>query len=312
MKYKFMDYKEAMEILEIDFMDINYINSTLIKKQYRKLALKNHPDKNGNTIESKNKFQKISEAYHYLKKIIPNNHNENNEEEDYFKSTIYFDLLQNFIKTVFQDNYNDYISLIINEIINTSKKITASLFDNLSKEIVLNIYNFLSSNRNTLNLSNDILLNIREILEKKYDNVEIYKLNPSIDDLLLNNIYKLYINNNLFLVPLWHNESYFDSSNCEIIVICEPELPANIKIDDENNLHIEIMVTINEEFISKILNNENIIIPIGSKQILLPISQIFMKKEQIIRIKKEGLSKIKKDIYDIEEKTDIIIKLIIN
>ena len=72
------------------------------------------------------------------------------------------------------------------------------------------------------------------------------------------------------------------------------------------------MVTINEEFISKILNNENIIIPIGSKQILLPISQIFMKKEQIIRIKKEGLSKIKKDIYDIEEKTDIIIKLIIN
>ena len=238
MKYKFMDYKEAMEILEIDFMDINYINSTLIKKQYRKLALKNHPDKNGNTIESKNKFQKISQAYHYLKKIIPNNNNENNEEEDYFKSTIYFDLLQNFIKTVFQDNYNDYISLIINEIINTSKKITASLFDNLSKEIVLNIYNFLSSNRNTLNLSNDILLNIREILEKKYDNVEIYKLNPSIDDLLLNNIYKLYINNNLFLVPLWHNESYFDSSNCEIIVICEPELPANIKIYDENNLHI--------------------------------------------------------------------------
>ena len=34
----------------------------------------------------------------------------------------------------------------------------------------------------------------------------VYKLNPSINDLLNNNLYKLYIDEELFLVPLWYNE----------------------------------------------------------------------------------------------------------
>ena len=30
------------------------------------MALQNHPDKNGNTVESNNKFKQINDAYHYL------------------------------------------------------------------------------------------------------------------------------------------------------------------------------------------------------------------------------------------------------
>ena len=37
-----------------------------MKKAYRKLALKNHPDKNKGSEESKKKFQQISEAYKCL------------------------------------------------------------------------------------------------------------------------------------------------------------------------------------------------------------------------------------------------------
>lgn len=37
-----------------------------IKKAYRKLSLQNHPDRNNNSEESKNKFQKISQAYETL------------------------------------------------------------------------------------------------------------------------------------------------------------------------------------------------------------------------------------------------------
>jgi DnaJ-class molecular chaperone len=37
-----------------------------IKKAYRKLSMIHHPDKNGNSQESTEKFQKISEAYEVL------------------------------------------------------------------------------------------------------------------------------------------------------------------------------------------------------------------------------------------------------
>ena len=64
-----MNYKNAFEILEIDLSQPSYNNISLeyLKKQYKKLALKHHPDKNGNTPESNEKFQQINEAYNYLK-----------------------------------------------------------------------------------------------------------------------------------------------------------------------------------------------------------------------------------------------------
>ena len=75
-----MNYKTALEILEIDMFEKKYsdINLEYLKKQYHKLALQNHPDKNGNTKESKEKFQAINEAYEYLKREI--NFNEQGEK----------------------------------------------------------------------------------------------------------------------------------------------------------------------------------------------------------------------------------------
>ena len=37
-----------------------------IKKSYRKLSMLHHPDKNNNSQESKERFQKINEAYEVL------------------------------------------------------------------------------------------------------------------------------------------------------------------------------------------------------------------------------------------------------
>ena len=152
---------------------------------------------------------------------------------------------------------------------------------------------------------------IRDIVVKKYDNVEVYKLNPSLTDLFDNNLYKLYVNNELFLVPLWHNESYFDGSSCEIIVICEPELPSGINIDDNNNICIEKEIIWDDAFMKLILKNENIQIQCGVKIFDIPPSELHIKREQYYIIKKKGLSRIKRDIYDISEKSDIIVKIML-
>jgi len=311
-----MNLKIAFEILELDLTETGYNNISLeyLKKQYRRLALKNHPDKNNNTPESNEKFKQINEAYNYLKTELylnpTNRHDENEMNEENITSSLYFDILKEFMKNMFVGNYNELLSTIVNDIIMTGKKISIKLFDNLDKDTILNIYTFLSNNKTTLHLNEDVLESIRNIVLEKYNDVEVYKLNPCINDLINNNLYKLYVNDTLFLVPLWHNESYFDISGCEIIVICVPELPDGITIDDDNNICIEKFIYITD-LQKMITENEKINIHIGVKDLFISLSELYIKREQYYRIKGEGLSKIKKDIYDITEKTDIIVKIYI-
>jgi len=306
-----MNYKIAFEILEIDMSDKKYsdINLEYLKKQYHKLALQNHPDKNGNTKNSKEKFQAINEAYEYLKREI--NFKENDEKTT-STSTVYVDILQSFLSEIFAGKYNDKFFEIVKKII--VKKIPNKLFKELNKEMAFDVYNFLSKHKKILHISQELLDNLIEIVQKKYEDVmDYYKLNPSIDDLLENNVYKLYVNEQLFLVPLWHNELYFESSESnnfkEIIVSCEPELSPNIKIDENNNLVVKIEFILNDlpDFI---LNDGKICFNIGKKEFYIPVNKLYMKKNQYYRIKNEGLSKINEDdIYDVTTKSDIIVNI---
>ena len=313
-----MDYKKAFEILEIDTINTNYNDITieLIKKKYHKLALQNHPDKNGNTPESNEKFKEINEAYNYLKREIknidPNNDDLKNEDQS---SSVYFDILKLFIKGLLDGKYNDIFINIVQDIVSGYKKISLKLFDDLDRENAINVYLFLSKYKSILHLSDESLDEIKSIVIQKYDNVEIYKLNPNINDLLNNNFYKLYVNDKLYLVPLWYNEVYFDNENetenNEIIVLCEPELPEGVKIDDDNNIYIEKTINIQTELHSLVLNNDSIIVEIGDHRYHILVSELSMKREQYYKIKNQGITKPNDDVCNISQKSDIIVKIIL-
>ena len=313
-----MDYKKAFEILEIDTNNTNYTDITieLIKKKYHKLALQNHPDKNGNTPESNEKFRQINEAYNYLKreiKIIQNNCSESDDETEHKSSAVYFDILKQFIKGLLDGKYTDVFINIVQDIVSGYKKISLKLFDNLDRENAINVYLFLSKYKNILHLSDSILDNIKEVVIQKYDDVEIYKLNPNINDLLNNNFYKLYVKDKLYLVPLWYNEVYFDNENeienNEIIVLCEPELPEGLKIDDDNNIYIEKTINIQTELPSLVLNNDSIIVKIGDQRYYILVSELSMKREQYYKIKNQGITKPNDDVCNVSQKSDIIVKI---
>ena len=313
-----MNHTDAFEILEIDLRVISPNDITLeyLKKQYRRLALKNHPDKNNNSVESNTKFKQINEAYNYLKREInhlnPEDEDSEIDDDTPIDSSLYFNILRGFLNTVLEGKYTEIISAIIRDIMAAGKKISARLFDDLDKDTSFEIYTFLSTHRYTLHLSQEVIDAIREIVVKKYDRtVEVYKLNPSILDLINNNMYKLYVNDELFLVPLWHNESYFDASGCEIIVICEPELPPGITIDDENNILIEDVSISCADLNRAIFDGGSICVCIVDREFKIPLDKLYMKKIQYYRIKNAGVSKVKKDIYDVSEKTDIIVKITI-
>ena len=304
-----MNYLLAFEILEID---INKKDITLeyIKKKYHKKALKCHPDKNGNTDESNEKFKKINEAYDYLKREIEELQEIKESNEKNPSSSLYGDIFKVFLSGIIDGKYNELFTKIVNEFVLNYSTISIKLFDDLDKETAMSIYVFLSKYKSLFHLKQEIIDSIREKIIKKYEDTTVYVLNPKIDDLLNNNVYKLYVDNNLFLVPLWHSEMYFENLGNEIIVLCEPKLDDNMMIDEDNNLHVTINIEWSNYFLS---TKQNIEVNIGNKMFLVPVKELFIQQEQYYRIKKNGLSQINEnDIYDVDDKGDIIIKIIIS
>jgi len=333
-----MDIQKAFDILEIDLKTIKITDLTqeYIKKRYHRLALINHPDKNGNTIESTNKFQLINEAYEYLVKelhtITELNDNQNKDNMNTFDPFVsssnvedqksrYIYLLSIFIGSIIEGDFKESIKNVIKEIVIGYKNISLeTIFDGLDKDSALEVYSFICKYRHILYISNETLEFVSLLIKQKYKNDRVFILNPSINDLMENNIFKLYVDDQLYLVPLWHNELYFDSPNGDIIVLCNPELPEGIIIDEENNIHIEKEIN-GSLSLSDLLkareegeqgSNTFVSLSIGQKIFRIPLQSLHIKKEQTYRLVGEGISNVlENDMYNVSCKADIIVKIVI-
>jgi len=311
------DYRKACNLLEITILNISYLKIEHLKKQYHKLALKNHPDKNGNTIESTKRFQEIQWAYEYLmancffededndftNNIDINNKNSNNE---------YVRLLSLFISNIIKNsNYKEIITNTIVEILNKScKEISLKLFDELEKETCLEIFGFLNKYKTILFINNSIIENIKLFLINKFSKDQIFIINPNLDDLFENNIFKLVVDKQMYLVPLWHSELYFNNpEGNEIIVCCNPELPHNMSIDENNHLYIDLYYE--KEKIYEIIHNKFIPVKIGKKEFIIEVENLFIRRNQTVSFKKKGISQIDEtDIYNTNNKGNIYINIL--
>jgi hypothetical protein len=299
-----MDYTTASRILELDKSMFNLKD---LKKKYHELALKNHPDKNGNTSQSKETFQQLNEAYMFLSNELEEDNNYNTS----FAMPSYVDILQTFLQNILDEKHSQLFCEIIKDIV--MKKLSFTLFEELDKETATKVYAFLMKYRVILNISPDILERLGEIVSanaKKEHVSKVFHLKPTLSDLFSNNIYKLYVEEKLYLVPLWHSEIYFDGeNNTEIVVLCEPELEENITIDEYNNVYTNIEIAFST-IIELINNKDPLTFVLCNNTMSIPIDKLFMKKEQLYKIKKGGLSKIKgSNIYDVDDKADIIVKI---
>jgi hypothetical protein len=316
------DFQDALNELNIslDEIELTKINKEYIKKKYHKLALKWHPDKNDNKY-AKEKFQKINKAYAYLlnefRYLDEEDNKDNKDNNDYVSKDahLYIHILGEFICSLTnKQSYNDILLTIAKEISLGYEAITLTYlrkkFEELDKQKAIDLYQILFKYKDILYISNDTLELIRFIVTEKVENNKVFILKPSLKDIIEHNIYKLYVDGQLYLVPLWHNELYFDApNNTEIIVLCQPNLPTNITIDENNNIYYDISIKLDIDFIK---NNRFVSIDIGEKWFSIPVNKLYLKEEQIYVLKNQGIARIlEKDIYNVCFKGDILVKIIL-
>jgi hypothetical protein len=261
------------------------ITPELLKRQYRIKALRYHPDKNSSP-DANEQFRLVREAYEYL-----SDHNSPME------NLPYVDLLKEFL-----NSKSPIIHIIISKLSHMCEDKALRFINSIDKMILMDIYKLLIVNREILYIPDIFIEEILKILITKTQGDERILLNPSLDDLWKDNIYKLVVDDRTYLVPLWHHELVYDNSGCDLYVKCNPILPDNLEIDEDNNVIVSL-----EYKIADLLQMDETYIVIGERVFSFTTNELRVVKRQRIVRSGMGISRIKqKNVYDVSTKGDII------
>ena len=282
-----MNFQKACKILDINSKQ--KINIDELKHKYKRGALKYHPDKN-NSIDAKNKFQEVSEAYQYL---CENNMNLNELSQ---ANTSYSDILFTFINTIIPiDKDTGVIHVIIQKLTHICETKSNDFLDNLDKETLIKIYNIIKMNKDIFHIKPEYISKIESIINNKVQNDEVIILNPTLEDLFDNNLYRLTIDKKTYIIPLWHHELQYDNNGKDLYVRCNPVLLDDIEVDEINDIHFYKTYNIHD-----LWGQEYIDVEIGSRIFTVEVNKLKIMRNQTIFICNSGISRPNiKNIYDV-------------
>lgn len=133
---------------------------------------------------------------------------------------------------------------------------------------------------------------------------EIIILNPSVENLLDYSLYKLSFGEDVFLVPLWHQELVYESRDKKTVVVqCIPELPDGITIDENNHLYVKLCCSVYD-----VLYKEKIQFLIGERAFFIDCNEIKCKQTQEIVLRGAGIPS-PADFFDNSVLGNIIVQL---
>ncbi len=285
-----------------------------IKKQYHYMCLQYHPDKNPTIgtetfVNIQMAFEYINENYMFSKgkgEEKENGKKDNGKEKGEKKKETYQEMLLSFINS-FADIGSTSACRVILQMM--SRKMTSNILENVGKHTCIFIYRFLSQYKTVLWISDDVLSEMKKIIQDKMWGDGIVLLNPTIDDMLDHNIYRLEYQEVEYFVPLWYETHVFDivgqNKGNELVVKCIPNLPENVKIDMYQNILVDL-----EYNMTDIMGLSEITFTLGPHVYSMPVEVLKIQRCQTFTIRGKGI--IREECWLENEdprKSDIIVKL---
>ena len=322
-----MDIKRVQEARELLNLKYNYTLDEL-KKNYRLLALKHHPDKNENSEESCEFFKKINSEYLYLLNFdisheshashmfnAGDNHEANCENA---ASDSYMSIFRTFIQSLLQkmtvisqENTSLTISTLIKIIVEDCQELSIKMFEDLDKETAYTIYEIITTYHKAFHISVEKLALFEKIMRSKMALDNLVVISVSLGDLMGDNIiYVLEHEDKTFYIPLWHTELYYnmskmDNTSVDLIVRCIPVTPSHIYIDTNNDIYIDIRMKIVD-----LLEKQCIEFEVGGKIFTISAAALYIKNNQTYVLRGEGIPTINaKNVYDMSDKSSIIVNI---
>ena len=236
----------------------------------------------------------INEAYQYLLSYEGYNNSNDISENDYSNILFYF------LNSIISEE-NNFMHVIINKINNLCEDKAIEYLKTLDTNLLFKIYDILFKYKNAFHMKANFIDEVKKIIKEKTKNDEKIILNPKLIDLFEEQVYKLKVQEQLFFIPLWHDELIYDLSGTNLYVNCEPILPENVEIDNQNNIYITKEYNLNE-----IWNNDKLDIEFNN--IIINTRNLLIRSKQTIRYKNCGIPKINtKNPFDASKKSDIFV-----
>jgi DnaJ-class molecular chaperone len=322
-----MDIKRVQKARELLNLKYNYTLDEL-KKNYRLLALKHHPDKNANSEESCEIFKEVNNAYLYLLNFdishepvtshMFNGGDNNGSDGENGGSDSYMSIFRIFIQSLLQkmtvisqENTSLTINTLIKIIVEDCQELSIKMFEDLDKEAAYNIYEIITTYHKAFHISVEKLELFEKIMRNKMALDNLVVISVSLDDLMgENNIYVLEHDEKKFYIPLWHTELYYklgkmDNTSVDLIVRCIPVTPSHIYIDSNNDIYVDIRMRILD-----LLEKQCIEFEIGGKKFIINAAALYIKNNQTYVLSGAGIPIINsKNMYDIAEKSSVIVNI---
>jgi len=338
-----MKIEEARKILGITD---TVFTLTELKQSRRTYALMYHPDKNKEE-SAVAKFQEIQTAYecllHYANSDssldmdigmdLDDDMQENNTSTSYHVILKYF---MGSLQTTYSERMNNVMKEMVEKMLSVCEKQAIQILEKIEGVKFQTVYTVLTKYRHVFLLSPEFYVEMEKLREKKMGmgSIEIIEMSPKIEDVFAHMVYKLVRNQEIYYVPLWHQEMVFEESDLEgesarkeFMVRCTPDFSSlwerkwdlpivelrKTWIDDENHVHVQMVFSMLALWECSQCKKEIVVFFSENKRVCFLPENIFIlaEGEQVLRWRKEGISRISNNICDVSQKSDLILHVLL-